>query len=94
LLGWLIRASFGWGCVVEMHPKEVKAWLVCIWTIDSWSVWFSYSRFLKIARTSSVDVNIMNIVKYDTNKRWVICDFLKNFPLKKKGNLHSTLKEI
>jgi hypothetical protein len=20
----LVRGSFGWGCVLEMHPKEVK----------------------------------------------------------------------
>jgi hypothetical protein len=47
--------------------------LVCKWTTNSWSVWFSYSRCLRIVRTSSMDVNmIMNIVEYDTNKRWVI----------------------
>jgi hypothetical protein len=31
LLGRLIHDSFGWGCVVEMHPKEVEAWLVYKW---------------------------------------------------------------
>jgi hypothetical protein len=47
---------------------------------------------------------IMNIVKYDTNKRWVIHNlnqqkwviykFLKIFPLKKMGNPYSILKNI
>jgi hypothetical protein len=69
----LIRGSFGWGCVVKTHPKKVEAWLVCNWTIDSLSVWFSYSKFLRKTRTFSMDVDmIMNIGKYDTNKRWVI----------------------
>jgi hypothetical protein len=43
----LIYGSFGWGCVLETHPKEVETWLVYKWTIDSRNVWFSYSRFLK-----------------------------------------------
>jgi hypothetical protein len=25
----LIHGSFGWNCVVKMHAKEVKTWLVC-----------------------------------------------------------------
>jgi hypothetical protein len=29
LLTKLISGSFGWGYVVETHPKEVKVWLVC-----------------------------------------------------------------
>jgi hypothetical protein len=37
---------------------------------------------------------IMNTMKYDINKRWVICDFLKTFPLKKKGNPHLIPKGI
>jgi hypothetical protein len=37
LLVRLIRGSFGWGCVVEMHPKEVEAWLVRKWIINSWN---------------------------------------------------------
>jgi hypothetical protein len=42
-----------------------------------------------------MDVNmIMNIVKYDTNKRWVIHDFLEKIPLKKMGNPYSTPKGI
>ncbi len=32
------------GCVVETHPKEVKAWLVCKWTTYSHNAWFSYSK--------------------------------------------------
>jgi hypothetical protein len=75
LLTRLICGSFSWGCVAKMHSKEVKAWLVYKWAIDSRNVWFSYLRFLKIARTSSMDVNMMNIVKYDTSKRWVIHNF-------------------
>jgi hypothetical protein len=37
---------------------------------------------------------ITNTMKYDTNKRWVILDFLKKIPLKKRGNPHSISKEI
>jgi hypothetical protein len=47
---------------------------------------------------------IMNIMKYDTNKRWVIHNlnqqevgnprFLKTFSLKKRGNPHSIPKKI
>ncbi len=88
LLGRLIHGYFGWGCVIEIHPKEVETWLVYKWTIDSRSVWFSYSKFLRTSRISSLDVNMTNIMKYDTNKRWVICNFLKTFPLKKRGNPH------
>jgi hypothetical protein len=46
LLDRLICDSFGWGCVVEMHPKEIEAWLVCKWVTNFQSAWFSYSRFL------------------------------------------------
>ncbi len=73
LLGRLICSSFGWGCVVETHSKEIKTWLVYKWAIDSWSVWFSYSKFLRTAMISSMEVDmIMNIMKYETNKRWVV----------------------
>jgi hypothetical protein len=42
--------------------------LVSKWTTDSQNVWFSCSKFLRIVKTSSMDVDmIMNI-----NKRWVI----------------------
>jgi hypothetical protein len=51
-----------------------------------------------------MDVDMMNTVKYDTNKRWVIHNlspqevrnprFIKKNPLKKRGNPHSTPKEI
>jgi hypothetical protein len=76
LSGRLIHDSFVWGCVVKTHPKEVKAWLVCKWVTNFQSDWFSYSKFLKIARIPSIDVNMfMNTVKYDTNKRWVIHNF-------------------
>ncbi len=47
---------------------------------------------------------IMNTMKYDTNKRWVIHNLsqqkmgnpqlLEKIPLKKKGNPHSTPKGI
>ncbi len=68
LWGRQIHSSFGWGCIVEMHLKEVKTWLVSKWTTDSQNVWFSCSKFLRIVKTSSMDVDmIMNI-----NKRWVI----------------------
>jgi hypothetical protein len=33
-------------------------------------------------------------VKYDNNKKWVIHDYLKKIPLKKKGNPHSIPKEF
>jgi hypothetical protein len=47
--------------------------LVWKWAIDSWSVWFSFSRFLRTTRISSMDVDIIpNTLKYDTNKWWVI----------------------
>jgi hypothetical protein len=73
LLGRLICGSFGWGCVAKTHPKEVKAWLVYKWTTNSWNVWFSCSRFLRTTRIFFINVNmIMNLVKYNTNKRWVI----------------------
>ncbi len=72
LLSRLICNSFGSGRVVKTHSKEVKVWLVYKWTIDSRNAWFSCSRFLKI-KISSMDVDmIINTVKYDTNKRWVI----------------------
>jgi hypothetical protein len=45
--------------------------LVCKWVTYSRNAWFSCSKFLWTTRTSSMDVD-MNIVKYDTNKRWVI----------------------
>jgi hypothetical protein len=35
LSGRLISDSFGWGCVVETHPKEVEVQLVYKWAIDS-----------------------------------------------------------
>jgi hypothetical protein len=51
-----------------------------------------------------MNVNMMNIMKYDTNKRWVIHNlnqqemgnhnFLKTFTLKKRGNPYLTPKEI
>ncbi len=51
-----------------------------------------------------MNVNMMNTMKYDTNKRWVIHnlnqqdmgnhDFLKTFTLKRRGNLDPTPKEI
>ncbi len=73
LFGKLLCGSFGWGCVVKTHPKEVKTWLICKWATDSRNVWFSCSRFLWIIKSSSINVDmIMNIVKNDTNKRWAI----------------------
>ncbi len=43
---------------------------------NSRSVWFSCSRFLRTTRTSSMDVDmILNMVKYYTNKKWVIHNF-------------------
>jgi len=66
-LGRLIHGSFSWGYVVEMHLKKVKAWLVYKWAIDSRNAWFSYSRFLKITRNFSIDVNI--ILKQKDNKK-------------------------
>jgi hypothetical protein len=91
----LIYGSFGWGCVAETHPKEVEAWLVCKWATNSRNAWFSYSRFVRITRTSSMDVNMMNIMKYDTNKRSLIHNlsqqevgnlrFLKNFSFEDEG---------
>jgi hypothetical protein len=96
LLGRPICGSCGWHYVLEMHPKEVGTWLVYKWTIDSWNVWFSCSRFLRVARTPSMDVNMtMNIMKYDTNKRWVIHNLnqqevdnlrlFENFSFKEEG---------
>jgi hypothetical protein len=64
--------SFGWGCVVEMHPKEVEAWLVYKWTIDSRNAWFSCSKLIRIAKIFSMDVNMNMNMTYDSNKRWVI----------------------
>jgi hypothetical protein len=76
LLGRLICGSFDWGCVTKTHPKEIEAWLVCKWETYSQSAWFSYSRFLRTTRISSMVVDmIMNTMKYDTNKRWVIHNF-------------------
>jgi hypothetical protein len=58
--------------------------LVCKWTTNSQSVWFSCSRFLRTTRNFSMPIDmIMNIVKYDINKRWVI----HNLCQQKMGNL-------
>ncbi len=70
LLGRLIHGSFGCGCVVDMHPKKVEAWLVCKWVIYSQSVWFSYLIFLRITRTSFVNVDM--ILKQDDNKNIIV----------------------
>ncbi len=84
LLGRLIHGSCGWGYLVDTHPKEVEARLVCKWTTNSQSVWFSCSRFLRTTRNFSMPIDmIMNIVKYDINKRWVI----HNLCQQKMGNL-------
>jgi hypothetical protein len=79
--------------------------LVCKWTANSRNVLFSCSNFLRIARTSSMDVDmIMNTMKYDTNKRWVIHNLnqqevgnpwlLEICFWKNRGNPHSTPKGI
>jgi hypothetical protein len=84
LLGRLICGPFGWACVFGMHPKDVKTWLVCKWTIDSRVAWFPYSIFLRTTKNFSMDVDmITNIMKYDTNKRWVI----HNLSQQEVGNL-------
>jgi hypothetical protein len=57
----LIYGSFGWGYFAEMHPKEVKTWLVCKWATNSWSAWFSCSKFLRITKTSSKIVLKTNV---------------------------------
>jgi hypothetical protein len=74
--------------------------LVCKWATDSRSAWFSYSRCLRIVRTSSMDVDmIMNIVKYDTNKRWVIHNLNQQFATSwklfywRKGVIHIQLQK-
>ncbi len=72
----------------------------------SYSICLRATRIFSIDATIyslKVDM-IMNIVKYDTNnseqsttsinEKWIIHDILKTFPLKKRGNPHSTLKGI
>ncbi len=68
LLSRLICGSFGWDCVVETHPRKVKTSLVYKWVTHFWSVWFSYSRFLRTTMTSSIDVNMILKQKDRNNK--------------------------
>jgi hypothetical protein len=69
----LIHGSFGWVMLSKHIPKRLKFdWFANEPQIHE-SVWFSCSRFLRTTTISSMHVNmIMNTMKNDTNKRWVI----------------------
>jgi hypothetical protein len=73
------------------HPNDVDVWALWRWTMISQKVWLFCYICLKAIRISSIDVTIfsldvdmiMNTVKYDTNKRWVI----QNLNQQEMGNL-------
>ncbi len=68
LSGKLICGSFGWDWLVHMHPKEVKLWLVCRWKMNSWSILFSYSKFLRTTRISSMDIETSSLDDFPNKK--------------------------